>query len=121
MIELVLINRHGQWKLRKRWMNLPRDHAKLEAVARAMGVSRGFLTSEKRTKLHVPKRNLACLLMYDVYGLSNARVGRAMNRDQSTVHYAVHVARAALKRDPEFRERYERAKALLLEREAVAA
>lgn len=121
MIEMILINRHGQWKLRKRWMNLPRDHAKLEEVARALGVSRSFLTSPARTKHHVFYRNLACILMADVIGLSCCRIARAVKRDHSTVNYAVHSARELLERNPEFRARYEKARAVLSEREAVAA
>jgi hypothetical protein len=78
--------------------------AVIEAVKRETGVPVAIIIGEARSGWAVTARDLAAVVMRHVYGLSGAVIGRALNRDHSTVLAAIRRAEARLARDPSYRE-----------------
>lgn len=61
-------------------------------VAIVSGISSGIILSDDRTRDVSNARSLVMWIAYHTGSLSYSSMGRAMNRDHSTVRHAVHVA-----------------------------
>lgn len=76
----------------------------IEAVSDVTGVSPQGLKGPSRGFVFSRPRHLAFFLMRDLLGLGSKHIGRAMDRDHTTVVYGVGRARRLLETNSAFRE-----------------
>ena len=87
----------------------------LQAASAAFGVSMIELRSARRGDAAVRARFAACLLARELTELSYPQVGRSIGiRDHATILHAARRAAEMRAADPDFRQRYDDAKAAIL-------
>lgn len=68
-------------------------HRVIHEVARFAGMTPQDITGPSRKRKFAYARQMAMLICYDYTKASYPEIGRAFNRDHSTVHYGVDAAR----------------------------
>jgi chromosomal replication initiation ATPase DnaA len=81
----------------------------VQALAAEFGVEPAQLLSDLRVRDFVPPRQAVAWAAFHRLAYSPARIGRAMNRDRSTIVHSISIAAARIAADPVFAARVERA------------
>jgi len=83
------------------------DFAVFEAVSKATGIpKKAILGRSKRSEI-VRARQLLCKVGVDFMGYSSSEVGRALEKDHTTVLYAIQTANAWMERSKAYYDAYE--------------
>ncbi len=85
----------------------------LIAVSLAFNVTRREILSHRRGREHMRARHAAYLLVRDLTDYSFPRIGRALNRDHSSVFYGAKRAQRMLVEDGDFASLVQRAREAL--------